>query len=172
MEHEEPASNEPIDFQIYEIGSAKNYRLDTLSSCITYAVLLAIGEINVIYILAGPANARIDKPATATVTIILGVGAGALPLEGPFFPLLPMPMPVPMPMSTREQKKQKSRGNRDQKREARQLGTSVGGATADPDHRGHVLVLVKNIGGRSVHVHVHVHVHVDCSFMKSAKRLF
>eukprot|EP00978_Attheya_sp_CCMP212_P009266 scaffold21906_cov51-Attheya_sp.AAC.1 len=27
MEHEEPTSNEPIDFQIYEIGSAKNCRL-------------------------------------------------------------------------------------------------------------------------------------------------
>mmetsp|Transcript_26268 Transcript_26268/g.47657 ORF Transcript_26268/g.47657 Transcript_26268/m.47657 type:complete len:92 (-) Transcript_26268:74-349(-) len=43
-------------------------------------------------------------------------------------------------MSTREQEKRHE--NRQQKREARQLGTSVGGATAD--HRGLVLVLVES----------------------------
>eukprot|EP00978_Attheya_sp_CCMP212_P031525 scaffold119470_cov29-Attheya_sp.AAC.1 len=64
-------------------------------------------------------------------------------------------------MSTREQKK--SCENRHQKREARQLGTSVGDATTD--HRGRVLFLVKNVGGRSVHVDV------DCTFVRRVSEM-
>eukprot|EP00978_Attheya_sp_CCMP212_P019588 scaffold55158_cov38-Attheya_sp.AAC.1 len=105
-----------------------------------------------------PILARIDQlfTVTVTVTIILGAGAIALPLalEGPFLPFLPKPMRT----STREQKK--SRENRHQKREAGQLDTSVGGATTDHGGHGRVLVLVKNVGGRSVHVHV------DCSLLE------